>query len=69
MEPGQQRDGFEKMATGINARTIDFAKFGRLFLNKGNWEGTQIVPSEWVTEATAMGDDARAGNRSYYSSG
>jgi len=58
---------FEKMESGINARAIDFAKFGRLFLNKGNWEGTQVVPSEWVTEATAMGDDARAGNRSYYS--
>jgi CubicO group peptidase (beta-lactamase class C family) len=58
--------GFEKMESGINARAIDFAKFGRLFLNKGNWEGTQVVPSGWVTEATAMGEDARAGNRSYY---
>lgn len=59
--------GFEKMATGINARTIDFAKFGRLFLSKGNWEGSQIIPAAWVTEATTMSDDARAGNRSYYS--
>jgi CubicO group peptidase (beta-lactamase class C family) len=59
--------GFEKMESGINARAIDFAKFGRLFLNKGNWESTQVVPSAWVTEATAMGDDARAGNLSYYS--
>jgi CubicO group peptidase (beta-lactamase class C family) len=59
--------GFEKMESGINARAIDFAKFGRLFLNKGNWEGTRIISSKWVDEATAMGDDARAGNRSYYS--
>ncbi|MCX6007566.1 MAG: serine hydrolase [Chloroflexi bacterium] len=59
--------GFEKMESGINARAIDFAKFGRLFLNKGNWEGTQVVPSEWITEATTMSDDARASNGNYYS--
>lgn len=28
--------GFEKMESGINARAIDFAKIGRLFLNNGN---------------------------------
>lgn len=61
------QSNFEKMATGINARTIDFAKFGRLFLNKGNWEGSQIVPTAWVTEATTMDDDARSDNRTYYS--
>ena len=59
--------GFEKMESGINARSIDFAKFGRLFLNKGNWEGTQVVPSGWVTVATTMSDDVRASNRNYYS--
>jgi len=61
------KTGFEKMESGINARAIDFAKFGRLFLNKGNWEGVQVVPSEWVTEATVMGNDARAGDKRYYS--
>ena len=44
--------GFEKMESGINARAIDFAKFGRLFLHDGNWNGAQVVPSEWVAEAT-----------------
>ncbi len=44
--------GFEKMESGINARAIDFAKFGRLFLKNGNWDGTQIVPAEWVAEST-----------------
>jgi CubicO group peptidase (beta-lactamase class C family) len=45
--------GFEKMESGINARAIDFVKFGRLYLNNGSWNGTQIVPSEWVAESTA----------------
>jgi len=44
--------GFEKMESGINARAIDFAKFGSLFLHNGNWNGVQVVPSEWVAEAT-----------------
>lgn len=43
---------FEKMETGVNARAIDFAKFGVLFLNGGNWNGTQIIPKAWVDEST-----------------
>jgi hypothetical protein len=26
----------------LQARTIDFAKFGRLYLNKGNWEEIRL---------------------------
>jgi CubicO group peptidase (beta-lactamase class C family) len=44
--------GFEKMESGINARPVDFAKFGRLYLNAGNWNGTQVVPADWVTVST-----------------
>ena len=44
--------GFEKMESGINARAIDFAKFGRLFLHNGDWNGTQIIPAEWAAEST-----------------
>jgi CubicO group peptidase (beta-lactamase class C family) len=45
-------NGFEKMESGINARAIDIAKFGRLFLHNGNWNGVQVVPAEWVAEST-----------------
>ena len=54
--------GFEKMESGINARSVDFAKFGRLFLHNGNWNGVQVVPADWVAEATQAqprGDYAR----------
>jgi CubicO group peptidase (beta-lactamase class C family) len=44
--------GFEKMESGINARAIDFAKFGWLLLNNGDWNGEQVIPSEWVIEAS-----------------
>ncbi len=46
-------DGLEQAASGFNARGIDLAKFGRLFLNDGAWEGTQVLPAGWVKEATA----------------
>jgi CubicO group peptidase (beta-lactamase class C family) len=45
-------DGFEKMESGINARAIDFAKVGSLFLHYGNWNGKQLVSEEWVREST-----------------
>lgn len=47
------QSGFEKMETGVNARAIDFAKFGQLYLNDGNWGGEQVIPHAWVRESTA----------------
>jgi len=43
----------------INARMRDFAKFGRLYLNKGNWNGVQIVPESWVKQSTSIVNDSR----------
>jgi CubicO group peptidase (beta-lactamase class C family) len=37
----------------LNGATRDFAKFGRLYLNKGNWNGKQIIPKEWVEQSTS----------------
>lgn len=30
----------------------DMAKFGFLFLNNGTWNGTQLIPEDWVLNAT-----------------
>lgn len=49
----QAGDGLEKMESGLNARAIDYAKFGRLYLNMGNWNGVQVIPKAWVVESTA----------------
>lgn len=32
----------------MNLTARDYAKFGRLFLNKGNWQGKQLVSEKWV---------------------
>jgi CubicO group peptidase (beta-lactamase class C family) len=45
-------DGFEKMESGLNARAVDFARFGQLFLHGGTWQDRQVVPHEWVQAAT-----------------
>jgi CubicO group peptidase (beta-lactamase class C family) len=49
-----QQTAFEKMESGINARAIDFAKLGRLYLNMGSVNGRQIIPAEWVQQATIL---------------
>ncbi|HEX5808960.1 MAG TPA: serine hydrolase, partial [Anaerolineales bacterium] len=47
-----EESGFEKMESGINARAIDYARFGLIFLHNGFWNGTQILPEGWVHEST-----------------
>jgi len=47
-----EASGFEKMESGINARAIDFARFGLIFLHNGFWNGVQILPESWVREST-----------------
>jgi CubicO group peptidase (beta-lactamase class C family) len=43
---------FEKMETGVNARAIDFAKLGVLYLNGGRWQGQPVLAQAWVDEST-----------------
>ena len=34
-------------------RTEDIAKFGQLYLQKGKWNGKQLIPADWVAAATS----------------
>ncbi|MEA3461393.1 MAG: serine hydrolase [Bacteroidota bacterium] len=47
-----KRSGFEYMPSRLMARAIDYARFGRLFLHEGNWNGSQIISHGWVREST-----------------
>jgi len=47
-----KKSGFEYMPSRLIARAIDYARFGRLFLNEGNWNGNQIISKNWVLEST-----------------
>ncbi len=44
--------GLEKMWCCMAATAVDFARFGRLYLNRGQWKGKQIVPKQWVDLST-----------------
>lgn len=60
----QEEDGLEKTFCCLNARAIDFAKIGRLYLNDGQWGNQQIVSSSWVEESTKA--DTTEGSVDYY---
>ncbi len=38
----------------LNVRARDYAKIGRLYLDKGNWNGKQIIPEDWVEASTVV---------------
>ena len=38
---------------GLFLRTEDIAKFGQLYLQKGKWQGKQLVPAAWIEKATS----------------
>jgi CubicO group peptidase (beta-lactamase class C family) len=42
------------MNGGLKTTARDLARFGLLFLNRGNWNGKQLIKSAWVDEATSV---------------
>lgn len=47
-----EQSGFEKSFVGINARSMDYARFGWLYLNEGRSGADQVIPADFVDEAT-----------------
>ena len=39
---------------GLRLRTEDMAKFGQLLMQNGVWNGKQLIPKEWIKEATSF---------------
>lgn len=60
----KKRDGIEKAFCCLNARAVDFAKIGRLYQNKGNWNGKQVVSAKWIEQSTKP--DLSAGGSEHY---
>ena len=44
---------------GLYLKTEDLAKMGQLILRRGEWNGKQIVPAEWIDEMTTAHIDSR----------
>lgn len=39
---------------GLNVRTEDIAHLGQLYLQKGMWKERQLIPADWVAQATSL---------------
>ena len=46
--------GVSMGAFGLMGRTEEIARFGQLYLQKGVWNGRQLLPAAWIAEATAL---------------
>ncbi|HEV3237540.1 MAG TPA: serine hydrolase, partial [Gemmataceae bacterium] len=50
---GASPQGITLGGYGLNVRTEDIARFGQLYLQKGKWNGQQLVPAAWIEAATS----------------
>jgi CubicO group peptidase (beta-lactamase class C family) len=46
--------GVYEGGAGLHLSTQDMAKFGLLYLQRGQWKGEQLIPSSWVESSTTM---------------
>lgn len=50
---------------GLNLTTRDYARFGQMFLQMGEWNGQQIVPVDWVAASTEPSAPTAPGAEQY----
>ncbi len=51
------RDGTNEGGCGFQASSDDIAKLGRLYLNRGMWEGKRLLSEKWIDDATSFHSD------------
>ncbi len=71
--------GLPKSAAGSAILSRDMVKFGQLIINKGKWNGQQLIPETYIAKATTPGpvnahygffwwvDDSKVGDKIYHS--
>jgi CubicO group peptidase (beta-lactamase class C family) len=50
---GSSPQGNTEGGWGLEVCTEDIAKFGQLYLQKGQWNGKQLITPEWIAQATS----------------
>lgn len=55
-----QINGLTNTASRFQVTAIDLAKIGRLYLNKGKYNGRQVVPENWVNQSVNIGAEKPA---------
>jgi Beta-lactamase len=51
-QPVQSVSGGGHWGGGMFINAFDMARFGLLTLNKGNWQGRQLISEQWIKQAT-----------------
>ncbi len=53
-DPYYLTDGYSTafVLGGLNLRTRDYMRFGLMIANGGEWNGSQIVPADWIENST-----------------
>jgi CubicO group peptidase (beta-lactamase class C family) len=57
----RNEDGDSWASEALFMRPRDMAKIGQLVLNKGKWNGKQLVSQEWIEQCTSTQSDPNAG--------
>lgn len=52
--------GYDTGGWGLNLRTEDIARFGQFYLQRGQWQGKQLLDAAWVDAATARQGPSRS---------
>jgi CubicO group peptidase (beta-lactamase class C family) len=52
-EWGSSLEGNSFGGFGLKLCTEDIAKFGQLYLQRGKWNGKQLIPERWIEQATS----------------
>ncbi len=57
--------GLNTAGYGLRIKTEDIAKFGQFYLQKGKWNGKQLLPEAWIDEATSKQTTSQTGDNDW----
>ncbi|KIO75893.1 hypothetical protein TH53_17650 [Pedobacter lusitanus] len=61
-------NGLANTASRFQSTAIDLAKLGRLYLNKGKYNGNQVISADWVIQSVNLGNDIPANSKGWQKS-
>lgn len=62
------QNGFANTASRFQSTAIDLAKLGRLYLNRGLYNGRQVIPEDWVRQSVNLRNEAPANAKGWQKS-
>ncbi|MFN8357166.1 MAG: serine hydrolase [Spirosomataceae bacterium] len=57
--------GLNTAGYGLRVKTEDIAKFGQFYLQKGKWNGKQLLSETWINEATQKQTTSQTGDNDW----